>query len=153
MKRLDIYTDGSCSVNSGKGGWGIVVVYQDKVYYEACGAEENTTNNKMELTAFLTAMKWVEEHFKDEHVSYTIHTDSAYIANCFKDQWYKRWEINGWRTANRVAVKNKELWEEIIKIYKATEHICSISYVKGHSDNVWNERADTLATSWRGNQC
>ena len=62
MKRLDIYTDGS--VNSGKGGWGIVVVYQDKVYYEACGAEENTTNNKMELTAFLTAMKWVEEHLK-----------------------------------------------------------------------------------------
>lgn len=57
MKRLDIYTDGSCSVKSGKGGWGIVVVSQDKVYHEACGAEENTTNNKMELTAFLTAMK------------------------------------------------------------------------------------------------
>lgn len=149
--RIDIFTDGSCSVNSGKGGWGLVVVKNDMVFHEACGSEENTTNNKMELTAFLNAMRWMEQNFTDEKVNYTIYTDSAYISNCFKDQWYKRWETNGWRTANRVAVKNRGLWEEILDVYKTGRHCCSIAYVKGHANNVWNERADLLATSWRGN--
>lgn len=128
-----------------------MVVSDDKILHESCGAEDNTTNNKMELTAFLNSMKWVESFFKEEQINYTIHTDSAYIANCFKDEWYKRWEVNGWRTANRVAVKNKELWENILFLYRSTRHKCQIMHIKGHGGSQWNERADVLATSWRGN--
>lgn len=86
---IEIYTDGSCSVNSGKGGWGLVIVEDGKVTREECGAAFDTTNNRMELTAFLKAMQIMDESEGDLY--YTIYTDSAYIANCFKDKWYQKW--------------------------------------------------------------
>lgn len=102
----------------------------------------------MELTAFLKAMQIMEE--VDEPTAYTIYTDSAYIANCFKDKWYQTWMSNGWRTSNRMAVKNTDLWKAILKIHRESKNSITIVHVKGHANNKYNNRADALATSWRG---
>lgn len=145
---VEIYTDGSCSVNSGKGGWGLVIVENGEIKREECGSAIDTTNNRMELTAFLKAMQIMEE--AEEPTAYTIYTDSAYIANCFKDKWYQTWMSNGWRTSNRMAVKNTDLWKAILKIHRESKNSITIVHVKGHADNQYNNRADALATSWRG---
>lgn len=145
---IEIYTDGSCSVNSGKGGWGVVIVENGEISREECGSAVDTTNNRMELTAFLKALQIMEE--KDEVVDYTIYTDSAYIANCFKDKWYQKWLVNGWKAANRTAIKNQDLWKAILKIHRHSIHNITIVHIKGHQGDRFNERADTLATSWRG---
>ena len=145
---IEIYTDGSSSVNSGKGGWGVVIVQDGNIIREECGAAIDTTNNRMELTAFLKALQIMEEH--EEEIEYTIYTDSAYIANCFKDKWYQKWLANGWKAANRTAIKNQDLWKAILKIHRHSIHHITIVHVKGHQGNKFNERADTLATSWRG---
>ena len=145
---IEIYTDGSCSVNTGEGGWGLVIVKDGVVVQEECGAAVDTTNNRMELTAFLKAMQIMEE--SEEPVEYTIYTDSAYIANCFKDKWYQKWLANGWKASNRTAIKNQDLWKAIIHIHKTTHNMVTIVHVKGHQGNKYNERADLLATSWRG---
>lgn len=147
---IKIYTDGSCSVNSGKGGWGLVITENGKIISEQSGAEIDTTNNRMELTAFLKAMQIME--LNEEPTAYTIYTDSAYISNCFRDKWYQTWMANGWRTSNRMAVKNVDLWKPILSIHRSSKHNISIVYVKGHADNEYNNRADTLATSWRYNE-
>ena len=148
MREIHVYTDGSCSTNTGKGGWGLVVVENDKIIHEASGAATDTTNNKMELTAFLEGMKMMDNYGED--CSFTFYTDSSYIANCFRDKWYQNWRANGWRTANRMAVKNQDLWEPILRIHDRSKGRIMICYVKGHADNEFNNRADTLATSWRG---
>ena len=145
---VEIYTDGSCSVNSGKGGWGLVIVENDEITREECGSAIDTTNNRMELTAFLKAMQIMEE--VAEPTAYTIYTDSAYIANCFKDKWYQTWMSNGWRTSNRMAVKNTDLWKAILKIHRESKNSITIVHVKGHTNNKYNNRADALAPSWRG---
>lgn len=145
---IEIYTDGSCSVNSGKGGWGVVIVQDGNIIREECGAAVDTTNNRMELTAFLKALQIMEEH--EEEVEYSIYTDSAYIANCFIEKWYQKWLANGWKAANRTAIKNQDLWKAILKIHRHSIHHITIVHVKGHQGNKFNERADTLATSWRG---
>ena len=137
INMLEIYTDGSCSTNLRKGGWGYVVLDNEVVKHEDCGAEDDTTNNRMELTALLKGIQWVENNFlyaKDV----VVYTDSSYIANCFKEEWYKRWRSNGWRTANRVAVKNQDLWREILNLYERGTHNIEIVYVKGHAENKWN---------------
>lgn len=145
---IEIYTDGSCSVNTGKGGWGLVIVEDDSVIKEECGAATDTTNNRMELTAFLRAMQIMEE--REEPTSYTMYTDSAYIANCFNQKWYQKWLSNGWKSSNRTAIKNQDLWKQILHIHKITKNAITIVHVAGHQGNKYNERADTLATSWRG---
>lgn len=150
---LQIYTDGSCSLNNindtsndGCGGCATVIVFNDKVVQEIVGYYKNTTNNRMELRAVLNAMKVIAE----SEECFEIIIDSAYIVNCFEQQWYKKWLTNGWKTSNRQAVKNTDLWKEIIHIYNRHKHRITITKVKGHSGNRWNERADCLATSWRG---
>lgn len=145
---IEIYTDGSCSVNSGKGGWGVVIVQDGDIIREECGAAIDTTNNRMELTAFLKALQIMEE--QENPVEYTIYTDSAYIANCFKDKWYQKWLANGWKASNRTAIKNQDLWKAILKIHRHSENNIIIVHIKGHQGNRFNERADILATSWRG---
>lgn len=145
---IEIYTDGSCSVNSGKGGWGLVIVKDGTVIQEESGVAFDTTNNRMELTAFLKAMQIMDEN--EGELYYTIYTDSAYIANCFKDKWYQKWLANGWKTSNRTAIKNQDLWKLILKLHRESRHHITIVHVKGHNGNKFNERADTLATSWRG---
>lgn len=135
---VKIWTDGS-----GNGGWGAVVVYSEDHVEEIGGSIKNPTNNRAELTAVIKSISYVAEdgHMKDKLI---VYTDSAYIVNCFKDRWYKNWQRNGWKTYKKQPVKNRDLWEELIELYKRYKP--SIRKVKAHIGNTYNERADRLAT-------
>lgn len=137
MDRVDIYTDGACSGNPGKGGWGAILIYKG-VEKEISGAEEDTTNNKMELTAPIEALKLLK-HPCDVRV----YSDSAYLINGFLQGWIYNWQKNGWKTADKKEVKNRELWEQIYSFTKI--HKIEWIKVKGHSDNEYNNRCDKMA--------
>ena len=122
MKKIKIYTDGACSGNPGPGGWGAILIYEENKK-EIWGASSNTTNNIMEITAVLEALKLLKEECEVE-----IYSDSAYVVNAFNQGWIYNWKKNNWKTANKEPVK------KFIK-------------VKGHSDNEFNNRCDYLATS------
>ncbi|MFC4767635.1 ribonuclease HI [Effusibacillus consociatus] len=137
MKEVIIYTDGACSGNPGPGGWGAVLIYGD-VTKEISGGEKVTTNNKMELTAPIEALKRLKEPCKVK-----LHSDSAYLINCFKEKWYVGWEKNGWVNSKKEPVANKELWQELLRLIRI--HDVEWIKVKGHSGDYWNERCDELA--------
>ena len=133
---ISIYTDGACSGNPGVGGWGAILVYKDNMK-EICGKDENTTNNIMELTAVIKALDSLREEC---HVVLT--TDSNYVKDGITN-WINNWKTNGWKTANKKPVKNKELWEKLDILTK--KHIIDWKWVKGHSGHPGNEHADRLA--------
>ena len=137
MKKIDIYTDGACSGNPGVGGWAAVLIYNG-VEKELSGYNEDTTNNVMELTAAVEGLKTLKE---DCEVN--LYSDSAYLINSFKEGWIESWERNGWRTASKEPVKNKDLWEQLIHLTKM--HSVNWVKVKGHSDNEYNNKCDKLA--------
>lgn len=139
MKKVLIYTDGACSGNPGPGGWGAILMYGD-VKKEISGALKDTTNNIMEITAVLEALKLLKEECEVE-----VYSDSAYVVNAFNQGWLDNWQKNNWRTAGKDPVKNKELWEELYNLTQ--KHKVTFIKVKGHSDNEWNNRCDFLATS------
>ena len=139
MDEVIIYTDGACSGNPGKGGWGAVLIY-GKVQKEISGAAKETTNNQMELTAPIEALKLLKRPCR-----VTLYSDSAYLINAFQNGWLEKWRNNGWKTAGKQEVKNKELWMEIDRL--AQIHQIEWIKVKGHSDNVYNNRCDELATT------
>lgn len=141
---MTIYTDGAYSSKTKKGGWAYVIVQND---HTVCcnGGEVNTTNNRMELTAVLQALKICANI--DEH--HAIYTDSAYIANCFEQKWYVKWKNNGWRNAAKEPVKNKDLWEQIFVLYNPAT--ISILKVEGHGNNPYNILADQKAVEGRTN--
>jgi ribonuclease HI len=142
MDTLEFYTDGACSQNSTwKGGWAVIKVYDNKEVGGYSGHESDTTNNRMELTAFLYALKDINEN-KYQGI---IYTDSAYISNCFKDRWYVNWKKNGWLNAKKEPVANRDLWSDIIYLYEKNIDLIRIEKVKGHSNNVFNNRADQVA--------
>jgi ribonuclease HI len=151
MEYINIYTDGSCSqgaFNNWPGGYAVVVVPSNRKEILLTGRSDSTTNNEMELTAFLTALNFAQ--FQTNILEYdyiNIHTDSAYIYNCFKDGWYNKWEMNGWLTATKDPVKNKELWIQILKLKRDLEQKLQINIkkVKAHSDDKYNDMADQLA--------
>ncbi len=137
MDEVIIYTDGACSGNPGKGGWGAILMYGD-IKKEISGAEAMTTNNQMELTAPIKALSLLKRPCKVK-----VYSDSAYLVNAFKEGWIYNWQKNGWKTANKQNVKNRELWE---KIYNFTKiHEIEWIKVKGHADNEYNNRCDQLA--------
>jgi ribonuclease HI len=144
-----IYTDGACSQNNTwKGGWATVIVEDDKINVFK-GSLENTTNNVMELMAFKAALEYCYNFaVRNDGTQYSIHSDSAYILNCFDQKWYVNWRKNGWRNAKKEPVANKELWERILFYY---EKLCfegvnlTLIKVKGHSGDKYNEMADILA--------
>ena len=139
MKKVTVYTDGACSGNPGPGGWGAILMYNENKK-EISGAEKETTNNIMEITAVLEALKILKEECEVK-----IYSDSAYVVNAFNQGWIYNWRKNNWKTANKEPVKNKELWE---KLYELTQnHKVEFIKVKGHSDNEYNNRCDYLATS------
>ena len=121
------------------GGWGAVLLYGDSKK-EISGFNKNTTNNIMEITAVLEAVKMLK--FPCE---ITIYSDSAYVVNCFKQKWLCNWQKNNWRTSDKKPVKNKELWEELYN--ELQKHKFEFVKVKGHSDNELNNRCDYLATT------
>ena len=139
MKKVLIYTDGACSGNPGPGGWGAILMYGENKK-EIYGAQKNTTNNIMEITAVLEAIKLLKEECEVE-----VYSDSAYVVNAFNQGWIENWQKNNWKTAGKDPVKNKELWEELYNL--AQKHKVTFIKVKGHSDNEWNNRCDFLATS------
>ncbi len=139
MKKVTIYTDGACSGNPGPGGWGAILMYNE-TSKEISGASKDTTNNIMEITAVLEALKLLKEECEVK-----IYSDSAYVVNAFNQGWIYNWKKNNWKTASKDPVKNKELWEELYSLVQ--KHKVEFIKVKGHSDNEYNNRCDFLATS------
>ena len=139
MEKVIIYTDGACSGNPGPGGWGAVLLYKDNKK-EIFGSKMETTNNVMELTAVIEALKMLKFPCEVE-----LYSDSAYVVNGFEKGWIYNWVKNSWLTADKKPVKNKELWEELYELTK--KHNVKFIKVKGHADNVYNNRCDQLATS------
>ncbi len=139
MDEVIIYTDGACSGNPGKGGWGAILMYGD-VKKEISGFAKETTNNQMELTAPIEALKLLKRPCKVK-----LYSDSAYLINTFVKGWLKNWKKNGWKTADHKDVKNKDLWIQIDEFNQM--HDIEWIKVKGHADNEFNNRCDELAVA------
>ena len=137
MERVIIYTDGACSGNPGPGGWGAILIYKD-IKKEISGGAKNTTNNIMEVTAVIEALKLLKYKCDVE-----VYSDSAYVVNAFKQKWIEGWKKNNWKNSSKQPVKNKELWEDLDKL--VTENNVNFIKVKGHEENEYNNRCDELA--------
>ena len=133
-----IYTDGACSGNPGPGGWGAIILNEEKNETNISGKEKSTTNNRMELMAPIMALRKIKKASK-----IIIYTDSIYLKNGITT-WIKNWEKNGWKNANKKPVKNKDLWLTLNELSK--KHIIDWKWVKAHAGNKYNEIADKLAT-------
>ncbi|MBV9991021.1 MAG: ribonuclease HI, partial [Alphaproteobacteria bacterium] len=136
--RIDIFTDGACSGNPGPGGWG-AILRSGAHEKELSGGQPATTNNRMEMTAAIEALKSLKKPS-----TVTIHTDSRYLMDG-ATQWMKKWKANGWKTSDKKPVKNDDLWRALEDA--AAPHQVNWRWVKGHSDHVENARADALARS------
>jgi ribonuclease HI len=136
-KEVIVYTDGACSGNPGPGGWGAVLMFGEHLK-EISGGEKVTTNQRMELMAVIEALKLLKYPCKVK-----VHSDSAYLINCFKSRWYVNWEKNGWVNSKKEPVANRDLWEELLRLYRM--HQIEWVKVKGHAGVRWNERCDELA--------
>ena len=137
MEEVTIYTDGACSGNPGSGGWGAILMYKGNKK-EISGAKKGTTNNVMELTAVIEALKLLKYPCKVK-----LYSDSAYVVNAFLQHWIVNWQKNNWKTSDKNDVKNKELWQELVEL--TNMHDVIFIKVKGHSDNEYNNRCDELA--------
>ena len=136
MNDVTIYTDGACSGNPGKGGWGAILINAKETKYMS-GSKQLTTNNQMELTATIEALKAI---LKPSNIA--LYTDSQYVKNGITS-WIFNWKKNGWKTANKKPVANKDLWIELEKYVDF--HSVNWFWVKGHSGDHYNEIADELA--------
>lgn len=136
MKHVVIYTDGACRGNPGPGGWGVLLQY-GKHEKTLSGAEDETTNNRMELMAAIQGLLAVREKCKID-----IYTDSQYVKKGITE-WIKDWKLRGWKKADKKPVKNADLWEQLDAA--TTKHAISWHWVKGHSGHPENDRVDKLA--------
>lgn len=136
MKTITIYTDGACSGNPGPGGWGAILKYNGHLK-ELNGGEADTTNNRMELMAAISALQSLKEPCQVD-----LFTDSVYVRDGIS-KWIEGWKRNGWKTAAKAPVKNAELWQELDAARKS--HQVTWHWVKGHAGHPENERADELA--------
>ena len=134
---IKVFTDGACSGNPGIGGWGVVILINDSDPIFLKGGEIQTTNNQMELTATIKALKYFKEH-----QLITLITDSKYVKDGI-ESWIANWKKNGWRTTSKKPVKNKELWVELDS--QIAKHNITWKWVKGHAGDRYNEKADFLA--------
>lgn len=157
---IQIYTDGAYSSKTNIGGWALISVPESvsnnnelyKFYHQDSGWEKDTTNNRMELYAMAKALQYARGllSYADNNVQHiTIYTDSAYIANAFRDKWFNKWRNNGWKTSKKTPVLNQDLWEVILSHYELNEYYITIEKVSGHAGNKWNELADQLAVTAR----
>ncbi len=137
MKDVTIYTDGACSGNPGPGGWGAVLLYGQH-RKELSGGERETTNNRMEIQASLSALQQLKQPCRVQ-----LYSDSAYLVNCMKQRWYVKWQQNGWQTSKKQPVENKDLWQALLR--EMERHDVTFHKVRGHSDNELNNRCDELA--------
>lgn len=137
MRHVDIYTDGACSGNPGAGGWAAILIYK-KVEKAVFGYFKDTTNNRMELFAIIQGLRQLKESCE-----VTVYSDSAYAVEPFLQNWITTWQLNNWRTAAKQDVKNIDLWKNLL--FEIEKHKVTFVKVKGHSDNVYNNKCDELA--------
>ena len=137
MKQLEIFTDGACKGNPGPGGWGAVIRY-GKHEKEISGGDPDTTNNRMELSATIQALKILIEPCEVK-----LHTDSRYVIDGIT-KWIHGWQRNGWKNASKQPVSNLDLWHDLIEA--TARHQVEWIWVKGHNGHPENERADRLAS-------
>lgn len=135
---VEIYTDGACLGNPGRGGWGAILIYKEH-RKEISGSEAETTNNRMELRAVIEALRLLKKPAQAK-----IYTDSKYVMDGIT-KWIFNWKKNGWKSADKKPVKNVDLWQELET--ETTKHQLSWIWVKGHNGNHFNEIADQLARS------
>ena len=140
MKHVDIYTDGACSGNPGKGGYCAILIYgeNEKVIQ---GGETVTTNNRMELQAVISGISALKEK-----CSVTVYSDSNYVVEAINSDWITSWKKSGWKTARKKEVKNIDLWEKLFELLNY--HEVEFVKVKGHADNEYNNRCDKIAVSY-----
>lgn len=139
MKEVEIFTDGACQGNPGPGGWGAILRYQQKEK-EISGGNADTTNNRMELSAVIEALKILKEP-----CSVTLYSDSQYVCNGISKGWAKGWKKNGWRKSDKSPALNPELWDELLNLIEP--HQLNVVWVKGHAGHPENERCDQLAVA------
>ena len=140
MKTIYVYTDGSASNNKTKiGGWAYMILGLHK----ESGSELNTTSNRMELTAVINALKFLDGH----GYNIKIYTDSAYIFNCFNEKWYEKWEKNFWKNSQNKEVLNKDLWQELLRLYR--KNTVEFYKTRGHADDELNNEVDEMAVAAR----
>jgi ribonuclease HI len=134
---MTVYTDGACSGTPGPGGWAWAEAPDGEVW--ACGCEPHTTNQRMEITAVLEAVR--------AHPTGTLEivSDSTYVVNCFRDRWWQGWIKRGWVNSKRQPVANQDLWKPLIDLYRAREHELSFRWVKGHGADPLNDVVDRMA--------
>jgi len=135
--KYKIYTDGACSGNPGPGGWAAIILINNEIKEMFFGSEKNTTNNQMEL---LAPIKAIQKFKKKSEIS--IFTDSTYVRDGIT-VWIKQWEKNGWKTASKKPVKNKELWKKLKNL--SSKHSIKWIWVKGHAQDKYNNLVDELA--------
>ena len=140
MKKVELYTDGACRGNPGRGGWGAILVYGDKEK-ELSGGEPMTTNNRMELMAAIEGLAALRVPCE-----VTLTSDSKYLVDAINKGWLESWKKNGWRKADKSAVLNVELWKKIDMLLAV--HDVSFVWVHGHMGHPYNERCDALATAF-----
>lgn len=140
MKKVTIYTDGACRGNPGKGGWGAVLMYGGKVK-EMSGGDAETTNNKMELTAAIEALKALKEPCEVE-----LYSDSKYLTDAVNKDWVYSWQKKGWKKSDGKPALNVDLWEKLLELMSV--HKVTFIWVKGHNGTPYNERCDELATAF-----
>ena len=135
-RKIELFTDGACKGNPGLGGWGVLINNSNN-FIELKGTQRQTTNNRMELIAVIEGLKSIKEN---ENIEIT--TDSMYVKNGI-NQWINNWKRNGWKTAAKKPVKNKDLWQQLDELVQ--NYSIKWIWVKGHSGHPGNERADQLA--------
>ena len=140
MKHVDIYTDGACRGNPGRGGWGAILVY-GKHEKEMSGGEPETTNNRMELTAAIKALEALKEPCE-----ITLYSDSKYMIDSITKGWAESWRKKGWKKADKSPALNPDLWETLLNLLAT--HKVEFVWVRGHNGHAYNERCDTLATTF-----
>ena len=139
MDDVTIYTDGACSGNPGPGGYGAILI-SGKYKKEISGADPETTNNRMELTAVIVALQALKRPCK-----VTLYSDSQYVVNMVTKGWMARWKRNGWMKGKNDPAKNVDLLEELDRLLQV--HQVQMIWVKGHADNPYNNRCDELAVA------
>ncbi|MBQ2765360.1 MAG: ribonuclease HI [Clostridia bacterium] len=137
MKHVDIYTDGACKCNPGPGGWGAVIVYNG-IEKELSGGESQTTNNRMELMAAISALEALKEP-----CDVTLTSDSKYMVDSIELGWVYGWKKRGWKKADKSPALNPDLWERLLRLLEI--HTVKLVWVKGHAGHPYNERCDQLA--------
>lgn len=149
---IKIYTDGAVSNNGTEkaiGSWAFIIVQDEHILFEDSKKVLGATNQQMELIAAIKACDYIKNNYINKNIEdiYEIISDSAYLINCYEQDWWSKWQYNGWKNAAKKPVANKELWEELIPYFKNQNII--FKKIKGHNGDSFNEKVDKLAVKTR----